>query len=350
MAGRVRQHRLEFVEPGRVTVQVGPAPQPAGDQVLVQTRYSAISPGTEMLVYRGQWPPGVAVDAALDGLTGAFAYPLAYGYCTVGRVIATGDAVADDWLGRRVFAFQPHQNLFCAHPATLHPIPDDLDDEAALFLANMETAVNLLLDGAPLIGEQVVVVGQGIVGLLTTALLARFPLTSLSTLEAHPRRREASLRLGAGQCFDPQDPDLLARLGAVPSQGGPADLVYELSGSPAALDTALALTRFSGRVVVGSWYGTKTAALDLGSFFHRGRISLISSQVSTVAPALSGRWQTSRRLALAWEMLRQVRPQACITHRFSLDEAASAYALIDSSPGETIQVIFDHQPASLCNP
>jgi NADPH:quinone reductase-like Zn-dependent oxidoreductase len=128
-----------------------------------------------MLVYRGQWPQGVTVDATIDTLAGSFAYPLAYGYCAVGRVIATGAAVSSDWLNRRVFAFQPHQNLFCAGPETLHPIPDDLDDETALFLPSMETAVNLLLDGGPLIGEKVIVVGQGIIGLLTTALLFRWP-------------------------------------------------------------------------------------------------------------------------------------------------------------------------------
>jgi len=338
----MRRHWLEFVAPGRVAVREGPAPQPTAEQVLVQTSLSAISPGTEMLVYRGQWPQGVTVDATLEGMSGTFAYPLTYGYCTVGRVIVAGSTVTDDWLGRRVFAFHPHEDLFCAHPSTLHPIPDDLDDETALFLPNMETAVNLLLDGAPLIGEQVVVIGQGIVGLLATALLARFPLASLITLESHPLRREASIRLGAALCLDPAEPDLFARLGAIPGQGGQADLVFELSGNPAGLDTALALTRASGRVVVGSWYGSKKVTLDLGSFFHRGRLTLISSQVSSIAPALSARWQAHRRLDVAWEMLRQVQPRTCITHRFALADAASAYALIDRSPGETIQVIFEH--------
>jgi 2-desacetyl-2-hydroxyethyl bacteriochlorophyllide A dehydrogenase len=338
----MRQHRLEFLAPGRVAVKNGPFLRPAADQVLVQTRYSAISAGTEMLVYRGQWPSGVAVDATIDALAGAFAYPLAYGYGAVGRVIAKGDAVSREWIGRRVFAFQPHQDLFCSEPAALHPIPDDLDDETALFLPSMETAVNLLLDGCPRIGEKVIVFGQGVIGLLTTALLSRFPLAALATLDAHPLRREASARFGAGECLDPADPSFFTRLGGVPGQGGEADLVYELSGNPAGMTDALALTRFSGRVVVGSWYGAKKVALDLGSFFHRGRVSLISSQVSSLSPELTGRWTNRRRLQLAWRMLRQVRPSGCITHRFALSDASLAYALIDTSPGETIQVIFDH--------
>ena len=339
----MRQHRLVFSAPGQVIIEAGAAPKPAADEVLVKTRYSAISPGTEMLIYRGQWPQGVALDSTIDALAGDFAYPLSYGYCVVGQVVDAGAAVAGDWLGRRVFAFQPHQNLFCARPQTLYPIAEDIDDETALFLPSMETAVNLLLDGNPLLGEKVIVVGQGIIGLLTTALLARFPLSSLAGLDRHPLRRDAALRLGAGECFDPADPDAVGRLGGVAGQGGEADLVYELSGNPAGLDMALALTRFSGRVVVGSWYGAKKLPLDLGSFFHRGRITFTSSQVSSLAPHLSGRWSSARRLTLAWEMLRRIRPSNCISQRFALADAPSAYALIDRKPEETILVIFDYQ-------
>ncbi len=340
----MRQRRLEFSAPGRVAIRRGPLQPPNNDQVLVQTHLSAISAGTEMLVYRGQWPQGVAVDATIDCLAGAFAYPLAYGYCAVGRVIATGAAVTRDWVGRRVFAFHPHQDLFCTSPANLHPIPDDLDDENAVFLPSMETAVNLLLDGAPRIGEKVVVFGQGVIGLLATGLLARFPLAALTALDGYPLRREASIRMGAGECLDPADPTVVARLGGDPGQGGEADLVYELSGNPAALAAALSLTRFNGRVVVGSWYGAKRVALDLGAFFHRGRVALTSSQVSSLAPELAGRWSLGRRLQVAWQMLREVRPSGCITHRCPLAEAASAYALIDRNPEETIQVILDHGP------
>jgi threonine dehydrogenase-like Zn-dependent dehydrogenase len=206
----------------------------------------------------------------------------------------------------------------------------------------METAITLLLDGSPLIGEQVVVSGQGIVGLLTTALLARFPLTALITLDCHALRRQASLRLGASNSLDPTDPQVGERLGVRVGGGGEADLVYELSGVPAALDRAIALSRYSGRVVVGSWYGAQKVQLDLGSFFHRGRVSLISSQVSTMAPSLSGRWQGWRRIQVAWEMLRATRPSHLITQRIPLADAAAAYDLIHRAPQETIQVILEH--------
>ncbi len=119
-----------------------------------------------------------------------------------------------------------------------------------------------------------------------------------------------------------------------------ADLAFELSGTPSALDMALAVTGFDGRIVVGSWYGTKRADLDLGGGFHRSRIRFIGSQVSTIAPELAGRWTKVRRFGLAWEMIRRINPSRFITHSFPLEKAADAYRLLDERPGETIQVVL----------
>jgi 2-desacetyl-2-hydroxyethyl bacteriochlorophyllide A dehydrogenase len=331
---------LYFYEPGRVEVRPEPLPLPGPGQVLVRTLLSAISPGTEMLVYRGQFPGGTAVDPNISALAGAFSYPLRYGYSCVGQVEMLGDGVASAWDGRRVFAFQPHASHFLAAPDELLPLPDGIDPQQAVFLPNMETAVNFVMDGAPLIGEQAAVFGQGIVGLLTTALLSRFPLAALVALDPFELRRQAALELGASASLDPFSPTLdndLARL--IP---GGADLVYELSGAPAALDRAIRTARFSGRVVVGSWYGQKTAPLDLGGHFHRSRIRLVSSQVSSLAPELSGRWDKARRFELAWKMLAHVGPSRWITQRFPIQQAAQAYQLIDRSPGETIQVVLTY--------
>jgi NADPH:quinone reductase-like Zn-dependent oxidoreductase len=90
-------------------------------------------------------------------------------------VIDIGAQVDREWLGRSVFSFQPHATHFAAHPIELIPLPENVSPKQAVFLPNLETAVNFLLDGGPLLGERVVVLGQGVVGLLTTALLAQYP-------------------------------------------------------------------------------------------------------------------------------------------------------------------------------
>ena len=336
---------LMFVAPHTVAVHEEALAEPGPGQVLVRTQVSAISAGTELLIYRGQAPADMAADETIAALGGSLALPLAYGYAAVGQVVAMGAGVAPDWRGRTVFAFQPHASHFLAAPAELLPVPAGVTAEEAALLPNMETAVNLLLDGAPLVGEQVIVFGQGIVGLLTTALLARLPLASLVTVDALAARRTAGRRLGAAVALDPAVPDFLTAARAAlqgDRQYAGADLAFELSGNPAALDQAVAVTGYSGRVVIGSWYGRKRVDLDLGGRFHRGRLRLIASQVSRVAPELSGRWTNRRRLDFAWEMLRAVRPGRLITHRFPLAQAADAYALLDAHPEQALQVLLTY--------
>jgi threonine dehydrogenase-like Zn-dependent dehydrogenase len=125
--------------------------------------------------------------------------------------------------------------------------------------------------------------------------------------------------------------------------GDGADLLYEVSGSPMALDQAIQCAGFGGRVVVGSWYGDKDAPLHLGGRFHRGRVQVLSSQVSTIAPTLSGRWNKARRFDVAWRMLAAVRPSRFITHRFPIQEAADAYALLDRGSDAALQVVFAYR-------
>jgi threonine dehydrogenase-like Zn-dependent dehydrogenase len=265
---------------------------------------------------------------------------MAYGYACVGRVTGIGKSVDRALEGQLVFSFQPHTSHFIATTASLFPIPESLSPETACFFPNMETAVNLVQDGAPIYGERALVLGQGIIGLLVTSLLREFPLEMLITADFLPLRREASTGLGVAACLDAGSPGLDTAIETM--LRGKADLTFELSGSPLALDTAIRHTIFSGRIVIGSWYGEKKAALDLGGSFHRSRIKLISSQVSSISPELSGRWDKSRRFDVAWNALKRIRPGQWITHRFPLEKAAEAYALLDKTPEQAIQIILNY--------
>jgi threonine dehydrogenase-like Zn-dependent dehydrogenase len=264
-------------------------------------------------------------------------YPLAYGYACVGRVKEIGKQVDKSFEDRLVFAFQPHTSYFIAPAASLILIPASLPPAAACLLPSMETAVNLVQDGAPILGERVLVLGQGIVGLFTSSLLSEFPLESLIAVDHYELRRNALHKADQTLKVKSLSPEDL-RLSTFDKN----DLTFELSGSPIALNDAIRSTTFSGRIVIGSWYGQKHAEIDLGGSFHRSRIKLISSQVSTISPQLSGRWDKSRRFDVAWKALERIQPERWITHRFSLNDAAQAYQLLDEKPQETIQVIFDH--------
>ncbi|AMK74973.1 MULTISPECIES: zinc-dependent alcohol dehydrogenase [Methylomonas] len=342
----VRQ--LWFNGPRQIEIREQRLPQLESGQMLVKSVCSAISAGTEMLVYRGQLPTDIALDASLATLQQQAAYPLQYGYACVGRVEQIGDGVDAAWLNQRVFSFQPHASHFIATADQLIALPDNVEPEAAVFLANMETAVNLVLDGSPALGERVVVLGQGIVGLLLSSILARFPLAQLLALDEINKRRNYAEWLGVHRTFDPKSDRqitelkealrLPVELSATPNAG--ADLIYEVSGAPTALNLAIELCSYSGRIVIGSWYGSKSAAVQLGGVAHRNRIQFISSQVSSIAPELSGRWDKARRFQQAWQMIKRVKPQALISHRVPIDQAADIYQLLDQAPKQVLQAIF----------
>lgn len=324
---------LWFTGPRQIAVRETDIPAPAPGEVLVETDLSAISAGTEMLVYRNQFTQHLSVDASITGMDSHFSYPLTYGYACVGQVLQCGDGIdAAAWQGRYVFAFHPHASHFTASPANLIAIPDGIAPEDAIFAPNMETAVNFMQDGRPLLGERVAVLGLGVVGLLTTALLTGFPLEQVLVVDHHAKRRDAATGAGATTASDPDHMTASHEF----------DLVYELSGSPAALNTAIDLVGYGGRVVVGSWYGNKSAPVDLGGFFHRGRVQIISSQVSSIDPSLEGRWTKARRFDMTWEMIRRVRPSRWITQRYPVEQAAEAYQLLDTHPEDTIQVVLTY--------
>ena len=342
----VRRKSLWFAGPYRVEVREEEVPGPGPGQLLVKAIRSGISAGTEVLIYRGDAPEGMAADESIPALKGAIEFPMKYGYALVGEVAETGSRVPKTWQGATVFSFHPHEDLFLAEPEEVVLLPPGIGSEEALLFPAMETALTLVMDGAPLLGEQIAVFGQGVIGLLVTALLARLSPASLVAADCFPLRRAASRKMGAhaalepsGQGFEEQALSLLE--GNRPVRG--ADLAFEVSGSPNALNQAIAVTGFGGRIVIGSWYGKKPVAAALGGSFHRSRIRLMSSQVSTLAPERTGRWDKERVRNLAWQTLREIKPSGLITHRFPLSQAHRAYDLLARDPGEMLQVVFTYE-------
>jgi len=334
----VRRKSLWFEGRERVSLRDDTLDPPDTNEVLVETLVSAISPGTEMLFYRGELEEGTEIDAVLEGYRRRLEYPLPYGYASVGRITQAGPGVDPSLVGRLAFVFMPHATAFCLPAARVVPVPQDVTAEDAAFLAAAETAVNLVLDAAPLLGERVSVFGLGVIGLLTTGLLSRFPLTALTCWDLHSRRREAAALFGS-TAGDPV---------STPPARGTEDCAIELSSSAEGFRCALSSCRFSGRLVIGSWYGMSARRKAIDSFdtpFHRNRVRIVSSQVSTIDPALSGRWTRERRLGAAWEALRFLRPSRLITQRIPFARAGEAYQLIDGTPGETIQVMLVHGDA-----
>jgi 2-desacetyl-2-hydroxyethyl bacteriochlorophyllide A dehydrogenase len=315
----MKARAVHFVAPRRVELREVEVPDPPEGHILVATEWSGISSGTELLAYRGEVDPDLPLDETLGALAGTFAYPFRYGYSAVGRVVRPAAPLRE---GQRVFAFHPHQDRFVADAREVVPV-DDLDPRAATLYPMVETALQVCLDAAPRLGETVVVVGLGAVGVLVAALLQRTGALVLGS-EPEPARRAAAAAFGVRAV----DPGELGEVVAAETRRG-ADLVVEASGNPAALASSLGVLAHEGTVLVCSWYGTKPVPLPLGAAFHRRRLALRSTQVSTLPAALTARWDRGRRSELAWRLARELPLAALATHAFPFERAAEAYAGAD---------------------
>lgn len=263
-------------------------------EVVVRARASGISQGTELLLYRGEGPE--PFDPSMQTAT----YPCRYGYAWVG---------VTEGAHERVFALAPHAEQHVLPRSALRPVPAGVPDIRATLAANLETAVTCAWDAAPSFGDDVVIFGGGVVGILTAWLLAK-SASSIALVEPSPLRRVAASSLVPSLRFEAH----------------PADVVVEASGRPEVLDAAIATCRQEGRVVVASFYGKRRAPIDLGETFHRRRLSLVASQVSSIPSALRARWDVARRWELVTSLLHDPALDALFAQPLPFEDAPAAYA------------------------
>lgn len=310
---------LFHTAPRRVEIRELPAPRPAAGEVLVRTLSSGISGGTERLVYRGEIPADLALDDTIGALGGTFSYPFAYGYACVGEVAGSG---------QRVFAFHPHQDVFTAPVSELVPLPA-VDPAAATLFPLVETALQVTLDAGNGYRDQVIVLGAGVLGLLTGLLLQR---AGWRPLLAEPQewRRGIASRLGV-----PAAPpaELLNK---------EVRLVIDASGNPEAPAMALDLLAHEGTLLIASWFGTKPVVLPLGGAFHRRRLTIRSTQVSTVPARQSGTWTLSRRRRETVALLTELPLAPLCTDVFDFGAAAEAFRAVDQGKPGLMHAFFKY--------
>jgi threonine dehydrogenase-like Zn-dependent dehydrogenase len=314
--------------PGEGEIRSVAIPRPGPDDVEVRTLYSGVSRGTETLVFRGDVPESQFSAMRAPFQDGEFPAPVKYGYLSVG-VVEHGPP---GLLGRTVFCLYPHQTRYVVPAAAVTPIPDAMPAARAVLAGTVETAVNVLWDAAPLVGDRIAVVGAGMVGCSVAAVLARFPGVRVELVDIDPARAAVAEALGIGFA-SPED------------AAGECDLVVHASATEAGLARSLELLAFEGEVIEMSWYGDRPVRVPLGESFHSRRLTVRSSQVGAVAPARRARRSFRDRLTLALHLLTDPVYDALITDERRFEDLPRLMPDLAGGelPGLCVRVLYEQE-------
>jgi 2-desacetyl-2-hydroxyethyl bacteriochlorophyllide A dehydrogenase len=319
---------LWFTGPRAVAVREGPLPSIGPRQILARGLASGVSQGTELLLYRGEGP--TPFDPSIDA-PGAPTYPRRYGYAWVGELVANGVESHIGPPGTRLFALAPHGDRHVLDAAAVRVLDRSISPTRAVLAANLETAVTCVWDSGVSLGDRAVVLGGGVVGLLI-GKLASAAGGRVRLVEPSPRRREVAAAIGVTAVPPDQD-----------DPRGEADVVFEATGRPELLERAIAHCAREALVVVASFYGMRAAPIPLGADFHRRRLRLHASQVSSLPPSRAPRWTYDRRFELVKDLLADAALDALVDRPRPFAQAAAVYASLDRAPGDAVQTVFEYE-------
>ena len=319
----MKAEAIEFEAPGKVRVVEVDVPEPGADDVVVDTSFSGISSGTETLAFKGRIDPGVVLDESIGSLQGTFDFPFRYGYSCVGVVRKGSDDLEP---GRLVFCMHPHQSVLVRPGAEMLQV-DGIEPRLATLLPMVETGLQVSLDVDETSGT-VAVFGLGVVGILAGALLRRRGMDVIG-IEPVAARRDAAAAFGI-PTVEPGD---------APSE---VATVVECSGRPEVLAETLDLLKQEGTALVASWYGNKRVELPLGGAFHRRRLTIRSTQVSSIPRRLQNEWSFEKRTETAVALMRELPLEVLATHTFPLSDAQRAFEAAAAGSGGLIHAALSY--------
>lgn len=329
----MRTTAVQFSGPRTVELIEVELGSPGPGEALVRSLYSGISGGTEMLAYRGEIDPNLPLDDTLGTLSGTFSWPFRYGYSVVGRIEESRCSLP---AGATVFCFHPHQAHILVDEADMILV-DELEPRLVTLLPLVETALQISLDAGAVAHQTTVVLGLGALGILAGRLLHRAGATVLGADPLVWRRVAAT-----SYSIRAVDPGELPAEASALTQGRGVPLVIEASGNPAALSAAIELMAHEGTVLVASWFGIKPVSLPLGGAFHRRRLTIRSTQVSTIPARLSANWSRRTRMETALRLMRELDLGSLATHEFPLKRAADAFRAVDSPSDGLIHAAIEY--------
>jgi 2-desacetyl-2-hydroxyethyl bacteriochlorophyllide A dehydrogenase len=339
--------RFVEAEHGKVTVKTKKIPDPGPGQVLLKAEYSAMSPGTEYGMLAGKLLP----------------LPQNVGYSMVARVIGIGEGVTDFKKGDLVVATGEHADYLVLDEHIVTPAPEGIDEEQAAFFILAHTAMYGIRRTSIQLGESVVVLGQGMVGLLAAQLARLSGACPLVVTDVSDERLLISKEMGVHHAINTKkDPDALAKTIRDIGPGAPS-VVLEAAGVPETMEQAFSIVGEKGRVMfLSSVYPDTGKMLNfgemlpglyfkgatfIGGYINSKPFSLKRYDLRFPEPERGERWPpkitdnpnrfVSSNIWTSDEDIRTILTlikygvlnlKPLITHRFSVAEIPAAYEIV----------------------
>lgn len=350
---------LQSLRSGEIEIADVPCPTAGPGQLLVRTRKTLVSAGTERMLLdfgRGNWldkarqqPDKVRMvldKVRTDGLLPTLEtvrnkldQPIALGYCNVGDVVAVGAGVQGFEVGDRVVSNGKHAEMVAVPVNLCARVPEDVGDEAAVFTVLGAIGLQGIRLVAPTLGECVVVTGLGLIGLVTVQLLRAHGCRVLG-LDFDADRLTRARGFGA-ETFDLStggDPTAAANVFSR-GRGVDAVIVTASTQSSEPMHQAATMCRKRGRIVLVGVTGLELSRADfyekeltfqVSCSYGPGRYDADYEERGRDYPHAFVRWTEQRNFEAVLDMMASARlaPDTLVTHRFSIDAAARAYEVV----------------------
>jgi len=351
---------LQNLGSGELMLAEIPCPEAGRGQVLIRTKKSLISAGTERMLLefgnanwleRARQQPDkvkmvlekVKTDGFLptvEAVRSKLDEPIPLGYCNVGEVIAVGEGVTGIEVGDRVASNGSHAEVVAVPVNLCQPVPEEVNDEAAAFTVLGAIALQGVRLAKPTLGERFVVTGLGLLGQLTVQLLRAHGCQVLG-IDLDPRKLELARRFGAETVDLQAGEDPLAAAAAfTKGRGVDGVLITASTKSNEPVSQGARMCRKRGRIVLIGVVGPEISRADfyekeltfqVSCSYGPGRYDPAYEQGGQDYPFGFVRWTEKRNFEAFLDCLAagSIDVVGLISHRFEIEEATKAYETLN---------------------
>jgi len=326
---------IVFTGPGSVVIEDRDCPPLGANDVLVQTRCSLISTGTELTLLQGGWDP--------ESAWGRYGrYPHVPGYCAVGEVVDAGAGADKSWIGRRVATGGPHSSFLLSRATDVRPIEHDLPWEQASFFTIAEIVMNGVRRNQVQWGEAAAVYGLGLLGQLAVRFCRLAGARPVFGVDVADKRLKCLPRDPAVIAINLRTEDPAAAVKKA-TRGRMADAVFEVTGSESAIPDELAILRRQGRFVLLSSPRGKTL-FDFHDLCNSPSFTIIGAHNSS-HPAIEtpgNPWTGQRHAQMFFDLLAdgEIDLAPLVSHQVPYTQAPDLYHMLLADRSQAMGVVL----------